>query len=294
LAKKNKNSEIRRTTGKPRFFLFLLTIISLVLILSCGEKHARNDKIGVVVSILPLADFVQQIGKDKVDVSVMIPPGANPHSYEPKPDQLGKVSRARMFVKVGSGVEFELVWMDKLTEINRGMVIVNSSLGIELMGRDPHIWLSPSNAKRMVENILSGLIKLDPGNQEHYRANLNKYLGELDEIDQYIRKRLAGIKNRSFMVYHSAWSYFARDYDLEQISIEYAGKEPTALGIKNALKKAKGFDNKVVFVSPQFATKGMETVAKQIGGTIEVIDPLPQTYIANLQMVMEKLAQVMR
>jgi zinc transport system substrate-binding protein len=273
---------------------FLLAMLALMLASSCGKDQADVERIGVVVSILPLADFVEQIGRDKVEVKVMVPPGASPHSYEPKPNQLREVSLAEMFVVAGSGVEFELVWMDKLLGINSEMMVVNSSEGIEFLRGDPHVWLSTRNAQKMVENIYDALVKLDPENQEFYRANLKEYQRELKELEGYIRELLEGTENRRFIVYHPAWEYFAKEYDLEQIPVERAGKEPTAEEMKRVVEVAQELENKIVFVSPQFATKGAETIAKEIGGETMFIDPLPRTYIANMQTVVERLLQAMR
>jgi zinc transport system substrate-binding protein len=199
-----------------------------------------------------------------------------------------------MFVKAGSGVEFELVWMDKLIGINREMMVMNSSEGIEFLGGDPHVWLSPRNAQMMVENICDALVKLDPENQDFYRANLKEYQRELEELDGYIRKRLEGMENKRFIVYHPAWEYFAKEYDLEQIPVERAGKEPTVEEMKEVVEVAQELENKIVFVSPQFATKGAETIAKEIGGETMFIDPLPRTYLANMQTVLERLVEAMR
>lgn len=248
----------------------------------------------MVVSILPLADFVEQVGGDNVPVTVMVPPGASPHSYEPKPSQLVAVSKARMFVEVGTGVEFELAWMDKLMKINKDMLVINSSQGIRLMGKDPHVWLSPYNAKRMVANICNGLVRLDPQNQDYYIANKNKYLERLDELDQSTRDRLSGLTDRRFIVYHPAWGYLARDYDLEQIAVEEEGKETTADNIKEVVDKSKGMSRKIVFVSPQFSTKGAEVVAHEIGGSTEFLDPLPEHYLDDMRTAVGRLVQAMR
>jgi zinc transport system substrate-binding protein len=285
---------MRQKDRKAFVLIFAFSVVILLLVLSCEEKNSRQEKIGVVVSVLPLADFVEHIGKDKVEVTVMVPPGASPHSYEPRPDQLKEVSRAKMFIKAGSGVEFELAWMDKLAKINRDMMVLNGSERIELIERDPHVWLSPLVAKTMAENICRGLEKLDPGNSEYYRSNLNQYSQELEETDSYIRRELEGIEIRSFICYHPAWSYFARDYDLEQIPIERGGKEPTAEGIREVVEKAKESGARVVFVSPQLVTKGAETVAREIGAYIQPLDPLPEDYISDMRRAAERLAQAMR
>lgn len=152
--------------------LLLIIITVFVFVLLAGVVPVRaevgallsEEKIGVVVTIIPLADFVGQVGKDKVEVTVMVPSGANPHTYEPTPVQLKKISQAQLYVKVGSGVDFELAWMDKIRVINKEMLICDSSHreGIKLIDQDPHIWLFPRNAKIMVQNICQTLAEIDP------------------------------------------------------------------------------------------------------------------------------------
>jgi zinc transport system substrate-binding protein len=292
----DQKSEMTRrlATRIPRIFVPLIAIGAFSFISSCEKEAAQDSSLTVVVSILPLADFVQQVGGDKVQVTVMVPPGASPHSYEPKPSQLVAVSKARMFVEVGTEVEFELAWMDKLREINKDMLVVNSSQGIQLMGKDPHVWLSPSNAEKMVTNICNGLVKLDPANRDYYFANKSKYLAQLDELDRSIREQLSGIADRRFIVYHPAWGYFARDYGLEQIAVEEEGKETTADNIKEVVDRSKGMHHKMVFVSPQFSTKGAEVVAQEIDGSTELLNPLPEIYLTGMQTAARQLAQAMR
>jgi zinc transport system substrate-binding protein len=277
-------------------YFIVVLMVSFMLTFSCERKSEvdQEEKIRVVVTIPPLADFVKSVGKEKVEVTVMVPPGASPHTYEPTPSQLKKVSQAKMYVKVGSGVEFELVWMDKIMEVNKDMLMVNSSDGIEIAGKDPHVWLSPANARIMVENICKGLIKVDPENEEYYVKNKNEYLQELTELDEYIKERLEGIENKKFIVYHPSWSYFAKEYGLEQIPVEHAGKEPTAKEIQNVVEKAKRYNIKVIFVSPQFTTRSAEVIAQEIGGQIMSIDPLAQSYIPNMRIVIGQLFQAMR
>lgn len=275
-------------------FAALLSMVVFALILSCGRGEIESGRMRVVVSILPLADFAKQVGQDKIEITVMVPPGASPHTYEPKPTQLIAVNKARMFVMAGSGVEFELAWMDKLCQINSKMTVLNSSEGLEIVKKDPHLWLSPLNAKKMVENVCDGLVRIDPENKEYYISNKESYLKQLDDLDEYIKGELDGLGSRTFFVYHPAWDYLARDYDLEQISVEREGKEPTAEDIRMVVKKAKELGNKTIFVSPQVTTKGGEVVVAEIGGSAEFLDPLPASYISDMRVVAELLAKTMR
>jgi len=288
-----------------------LCLIGAYIYITLQTEKEISKRIGVVVSILPQAEFAEKVGGDKVQVTVMVPLGASPHTYEPTPSQLKEVSKAKMYAKVGSGVEFELTWMDKIISVNREMLVVDCSKGIELIGEehghegehhehkeehkhhgaDPHIWLSPKNAKIMVENIYQGLIQIDPPNQEYYARNKEKYLQELDELDNGIVQALSGKKNRKIMVYHPAWAYFVRDYGLEQIPIEKEGKEPTPQGIASLIKQAKENNITVIFASPQFSTKSAEVIAKEINGKVVLISPLEKNYLENMRKVAEAFAK---
>lgn len=288
--------------------LFFVIFLFLTLIVSCSRQEMNEEKIRVVVSIPPLAEFVEKIGGDKVSVSVMVPPGASPHTYEPSPVQLVEVGESRIYVKVGTPIDFELVWLDKILSVNKDMLIVDASKGVELIdiksgsghieeneprsGRfDPHIWLSPRNAKTMVDNIYKGLIKTDPANEDYYSTREKGYLQELDSLDRDIGQILSVIKNRRFMVYHPAWGYFARDYNLEEIPVEAEGKEPTAKDIQHLIDQARKYDIKIIFVSPQFNVKSAEVIAREIKGRVIFIDPLDKDYIASLRKLAQEISE---
>lgn len=291
-----------------RYIFFILFII-LIFTTGCPQQEKESDKINVVVSIMPLAEFAEKVGRDKASVSVMVPPGASPHTYEPTPGQLVKLSKAKLYVKVGSPIEFELVWLDKILSANKDIFVVDVSYGIEFMnvvykhnheqnehhyiGDDPHIWLSPKNAKIMVENIYNGFVSIDPDNKEYYSENKRSYLRELDELDLEIEILLADKINRRFMVYHPSWAYFARDYNLEQIPIEKGGKEPTARSIQFLIEQARIQNIRVIFASPQFNTESAEVIAREIKGQVVLIDPLQKDYITNMKKIARVLSEVM-
>ena len=276
-------------------YLILIIIISVFLFAGVPLKKAnlglisKEEKIGVVVSILPLAEFVEQVGKDKVEVTVIVPPGADPHLFELTPVQLKKISQAQLYVEVGSGLNFELTWMDKIKLIYKDMLICNSSIGITLVDKDPHIWLSPRNAKTMVENISEALIKIDPLSQKYFKKNSIEYINKLDILDKEIKALLEGVKNCRFISYHSSWGYFAKEYDLIQIAIENEGKEPSAASLAHIIDQTRAFNISIILVSPQFNTKSAEVVAKEVGAKIIIADPLSMDYINNLRKLVEEI-----
>jgi zinc transport system substrate-binding protein len=294
----------------PSILFISLILLGLVFLgNSCSGASQTDDRIGVVVSIAPQADFVEAIGGDKVRVSVMVPPGADPHTYEPTPGQLVELSQARMYAEVGSGLQFELAWIDKISQQNKHLLIVDCSKGIELMaggedsqegalegaqvGTDPHVWLSPKDAEIMLENIAAGLISIDPDNKSYYAQGRDAYLAKLEALDKDIRDGLAGITNRRFIVFHPAWSYFAAEYNLEEIPIEIGNKEPSAKDIANVVQEAREFDIKIIFAEPEFNPRSAEVIAQEIDGEVVFIDPLARDYIGNMRVVLNDLVQAM-
>ncbi|MFC1915259.1 metal ABC transporter solute-binding protein, Zn/Mn family [Chloroflexota bacterium] len=299
--------EGNRFTGAFATVLVLVLVMILAVSgISCERREEASDKIGVVVTILPQVEFVQSVGGDRVDITVMVPPGANIHSYEPTPSQMTALSRAEMYVKVGSGIEFELVWADKLIAVNKDMLVVDCSKGIEIQEMvvehegeyehgaiDPHIWMAPLNAQIMVSNICAGLVQIDPDNDTYYEQNRDAYLQKLARLDRDIREGLSGVTNRSFMVYHPAFGYFAREYNLTMIAIEEEGKEPTAAGLAHLIAQAKEHEIKVIFAEPQFNPQSAEVIAEAIGGRVVFINSLAEEYILNLRGLLEELVQAM-
>jgi zinc transport system substrate-binding protein len=271
----------------------VLIAVLAILAISHAPEAETTEKIGVVVTILPQAEFVESVGGEKVTVTVMVPPGHDPHTYAPTLNQLVAVKQAKLYVEVGSGVEFELAHMDGIVEANRNMLVVDCSKGVELIEDDPHIWLSPRNAKIMVENICDGLIQVDPQDRDYYIQNENEYLAKLDKLDTDIKSSLGGITNRWFIVFHPAWAYFAADYNLTQVAIEIEGKTPSPKDVADVVHEAKEHNIKMVFASPEFDVKGAQTIAEAIGGRVALIDPLARDYINNMYQVLSELVQGM-
>jgi len=276
---------------KNKRILLICIIVALVLciiasILSMrGENENKvegNNKIVVCVTILPQADFVRNIMGDRADIIVMTPPGADPHTYEPSPDQLRSISNAKIYFKVGSGIDFERTWMDKLESLNPDMVIIDGSKGIEIIDNDPHIWLSPQNAIKMTENFYNELIKIDPASKDLYEQNKNKFVERLMGLDKELKNKFSRYENRAFLTYHPSFGYLAKDYDLVQIAVESEGKEPTPQGTRRYVDLARDLNIFYIFLEPQFPKRYAEAIAEEIGGEIVYIDPLPENYIENM------------
>jgi zinc transport system substrate-binding protein len=249
-----------------------------------GEME-DNDRIAVVVTIPPQQEFVERVGGDHVRVILLVPPGADPHTYEPAPAVLAAVAEADLYAMVGSGIEFEIAWGEKIAALNPDMTVVNCSQGVEFIAADPHIWTSPRNAKIMVENIRDGLIEADPENAEDYRRNAAAYLDDLDALDAEISALIAGSGVRVVLVDHPSWAYLARDYGFEEVAIESEGKEPSPKRIEHLIRLAEEEGVRVVFASPEHSTRSAGVIAEAIGGSVVTVSPLKKDYLDNMRQV---------
>lgn len=273
---------------KPQATIALYLLVAVLLLAAgcTGVDHREQDAaIVVAVTIAPEQEFVERVGGDHVRVVLLVPPGADPHTYEPPPGILADVAGADMYAAVGSGVEFELSWKDKIAALNPGMLVVDCSRGVDLISTDPHIWVSPRNAKVMVENICRGLIEVDPENATDYRRNADAYLDDLDALDAEIADALARSGVTKIMVYHASWAYFARDYGLVEVPIESEGKEPSPQRIEHLVRQAEEEGIRVIFASPEHSTRSAEVIAKEVNGTVVQVSPLAGDYLANMRRV---------
>ena len=287
-------------------FSFLLGFITISSASAAGQ-------IAAFVSIVPQKFFVEQIGKDLVEVEVMVEPGANPHIYEPKPAQMAAISKARIYFAIG--VTFEEIWLKKLASVNPKMKIVHTEHGIQKMPMvahhhddgeederehhdhgilDPHIWLSPPLVMVQARNILTALQEVDPAHYSDYEANYKAFVAMLVDLDGELRNIFAGKQGLQFMVFHPAWGYFAHAYGLKQVPIEMEGKEPKPSQLKELIEHASEHKIKVVFVQPQFSSRSAKQVAKEIGGQVAFADPLALNWVENLREVAAKFKAVLK
>lgn len=278
--------------------LRVFLILVLLLPLSCVGP-AQSDRLVVLATVLPQADMVRQIGGDNVEVIVMVPPGQDPHTYLLDMSQMVKVSQAKAYFILGSGLDFERTSLGKIKEQNEKMPIFDTSEGIEIEGNDPHIWLSVTNAMAMVQNICQGLKEIDHANAGYYQENCDRYLDELVDLDEYISGKFlrVGEDERYFLVYHPAFTYFASEYGLTQLAVEEEGKEPGFDRVR-IIEEARAHDIDYIFVDPwsKAQQEQAELLAVDIGPDVEVktLDPLPESYIEGMKdiadLIYEELA----
>jgi len=294
----------------------------LILSLALGAISFVYANINAVVSILPQQTFLEKIGGDKVNITLMVQPGDSPHTYEPKPSQMKDISKADIYFSLG--VEFENVWLEKFTNQNKSMIVRSMSdniTRIEMMKhshgeeehdehdhdehdhdahghddhdgkKDPHIWTTPSNVKVMAQNIYNILSLMDRENEAYYKKNLTTFLQEIEQTDKTIKELLANIPTHSkFMVFHPAWGYFAKEYHLEQIAIESGGKNPKPKQIAHLIEEAKEEKVRAVFTAPEFSTKVAEQIAKEVGIPVVKMSPLDPNWSESMIKLAKSIAQ---
>ncbi|MCF7984948.1 MAG: zinc ABC transporter substrate-binding protein [Thiohalocapsa sp.] len=294
--------------------LAAVTLLSLGL---CGAP-ALAEPLSVFVSVLPLETFVEQVGGERVDVRVMVMPGQSPATYEPSPKQIAALAEADLYIRIG--VPFEQAWMDRIRAANPDMPVLDLREGLPLRRlenhthdehghehghehapdhahegahdhaeseaadpMDPHIWTSPRMVRLMAESIRDALSRLDPAGTQAYAVNQSAFDERLQTLDAELAAMLSEIQDRSFLVYHPAWGYFADAYGLEQVPIELSGKEPGPRRLAQLVDQAKEAGARVILVQPQFDQRAAKQVARAIGGRVEAMNPLSADYAETLR-----------
>ncbi|MBF0100543.1 MAG: zinc ABC transporter substrate-binding protein [Desulfobacterales bacterium] len=287
---------------------FVTKSIVFILFLMIDTQIVQSEtKISVFVSIVPQHYVVQQISKDLVDIQVMVAPGANPHTYEPKPQQMIAISKAQLYFSIG--VSFENVWLSKLVSFNPNLLVIHTDAGITKLPMDshdhdhhhadknehheeivdPHIWLSPPLVKIQARHILIALQDIDPANRLIYEANYTTFISKLEELDHHIRQLLTDKQGLEFMVFHPSWGYFAHTYGLKQVPIEIEGKSPKPEQMKQLIDYARKHNITAIFQQPQISSKSAEQIAREINGKVVFVDPLALDWSENLLGVARQL-----
>ena len=291
---------IRSVRPIALFVLLLLGVLGWGILPAPATPSPAPGKIAVAASIVPLGDFCQKIGGDQVSVTVLVPPGASPHTYEPSPTAVARAMAARVFVYVGAGLD---PWAERLVKAQRnpGQAVVEAVAGIPLLkdveeqeheehaahepgkaehhhheAGNPHVWLDPVLAEDICRSIAQALIKVDPEHKETYEVNLAKYLGQLQTLNQDIKETVATFRLRDYVCFHPAYTYFSRRYGLKEVGVIEAspGREPSPGHLQKIIAAIRSTGVKAVFAEPQFSPRVAEVIAREAGVKVLFLDPL--------------------
>lgn len=276
------------------------------LVFACAVFLFAEPKLSVAVTLAPYAKIVQEIAGEKVSVVTLVPPNANPHTFEPKPNSLRAFSKATLYLSDGSGLD--QAWRPRFQGVNPNIRIVDVSQGVSWMKEeahehgheheqdeelDPHIWNSPRMAIVIAANVCSALVEVDAPNAGLYRTNLEKFSKRLSDLDVQFTEVTKALPEdrRTFIVFHPSYGYLARDYGLNQVAVEMHGKEPKPRDLQKLVHEAKEHQVKTVFVQPQFSRRSAESLSREIQAKIVSIDPLAFDFEKELLTFLNALAE---
>jgi zinc transport system substrate-binding protein len=264
-----------------------------------SERHK------ILVTFYPIYKFTKAVGGEKVDVSVIIPSGVEPHDWEPTVQDIENLKKSKMVIINGAGLE---LWISKLVSANPDITVIDSSKNIQLLQKDegksmtdPHIWLDPVLVKMQIQNIADGLIRTDPVNADYYQQNANQYKTKLDLLNNKIRTDLSGCNKKDFLAFHDAFSYFSKEYGLHQNTIVGGlnpEAEPTATKLEEITQKAQTLGINVVFTEEAVNPQISKVIADEIHGKVLVLSPLEVTninddYIEKMQNNLSNLKEAL-
>ena len=279
----------------------LIYILTLFICCACGHTPQQSEKPVITVTLEPLRYFTEAIAGDCFEVVSMVPKGSSPESYDPTPQQLVNLSKSQAYLRIGY-IGFEQAWMKKLEANYPTMKVYDTSKGVELIreeghhhgdhyhegGVEPHIWNSTQNASVIADNIYAALCEMDADHQPEYKQRLDSLKQVIARTDADVRTLLANADS-TFLIYHPALSYFARDYGLHQISIEEGGKEPSPATLKTLIETCRREGAQVIFVQQEFDQRNAQLIANELGIEIVPINPLSHDWAEEMLRVASAL-----
>lgn len=279
----------------------LIYILTLFILSACGNTTQKSEKPILTVTLEPLRYFTEAIAGNNYEVVSMVPKGSSPESYDPTPQQLVNLSKSQAYFRIGY-IGFEQAWMKKLEANCPNMKVYNTSKGIDLIrdkghwhgdhfhegGVEPHVWNSTQNALIIADNIYQALCELDSTHQEDYQKRLDVLKQTIRQTDANVHTLLENADS-TFLIYHPALSYFARDYGLKQVSIEEGGKEPSPAQLKALIETCRNENVHTIFVQQEFDQRNAQLIANELGVNIVSINPLNYDWVKEMIRIAEAL-----
>jgi len=274
----------------------ILHLTILLLLEGFFPLALKAEKIMVVTTIFPLKEFAQAVGADRIKVEQLLPPGAEAHSWEPKPSDIMKLSQAALFIYISSEME---VWVPEIlkTRENPRLIVIEASQGLTLLKTgerkaedeknhhshspnpnrvDPHLWLNFSYDQKVIDKIVGALIQIDPQNSQYYQRNGEAYKAKLKDLDLRYRNELSQCESRTIILGgHSAFGYLAERYGLEQISLYgiSPNAEPTPKKMAELITIIKKYRARAIYCEELVSDKLAKAIAQETGAKLLVLNP---------------------
>ena len=310
-----------------RVFVVLLVLIGLLVVAGCSasqtttQQTVQDGEVTVAATFWPLYDLTRTIVGSSGTVYSIVPPGVEPHSYEPSPGDVQKLNNANVFVTLG--IEFEEFEEDLVDAVNPNVHVLSAGDGIALLelsedhddhhgeeeheeeheeeehhhsGEDPHIWLSPKNAQKIALNIMKGLAEVDPAHGQTYVQNGQNLISGLKALDQEFMQGLASCNKDVILVNHNAFSYLGRDYGFETIEISglHPEAEPTPRQLAELIEEAEEHDLGYVFYEELVDSRVARTIAQEVGAQVLPLSPVASDLSTGYVQLMRQNLQNLR
>ena len=318
-----------------KFVVTFLCFISVISFSACGgssnsaqvskendnaqQISSEEEKLKVSVTFDAMKELVAAVGKDKVDVSVIIPAGMEPHDFEPKAQDLAGLGLAKLFIYNGIGME---EWAEEAIAAvdNKELIIVEASKGADMIENedeqhddedhdddedndghhhgkyDPHLWLSLKGAETEAKNIKDGLVQADPLNKEYYEQNCDEFILQIEKLYNEYSEKFQTVTNKNFVTGHAAFGYLCRDFGLEQNSVAdlFAEGEPTAQQLSNLVEYCKTNKVTTIFAEEMSSADVSQTLANEVGAKVETIYTIESaednmTYLERMESNLTKI-----
>lgn len=293
---------------KRTLYLYLLLIFVCCCVGCTNVDHMPQ----LTVSIEPQRYLLERIAGDQWNVNVLLDKGADPESFNPSMSAIAGAMNSKAFFRIGN-MPFEDQLTDRITEGEKNVKIVDSSNGIEMIvgthcchdhhghddsdsqdldsGVDPHVWSSVRNAMTIADNMLKAMVELDNENADIYRSNHAKLKAELQALDDEISLKLSQSRGRSFLVWHPSLSYFARDYELEQISLGAENKESSVADFREKIDLAKAHNVGVFLIQPEYDQQRSKEVADQASAKVATVNLLSYDWVDEMRNVADAIVE---
>ncbi|MBW6497515.1 MAG: zinc ABC transporter substrate-binding protein [Bacteroidales bacterium] len=292
---------------RKRDFMRIMAVLVTMLgvMIGCGERERKEDVVSV--SILPVQYFIDRLTDNALEVNVMVPQGASHGTYSPSARQMQRLSDSGIYFRIGY-LGYEQAFIRRLNELNPEMKEVNLSNHVELIrgmpvvhgdhvhegGVDPHIWMSPAVMLSLLPVIKNALVEGYPEYQETVEANYPALYADVERSHLLMQEITQSISQKRFLIFHPALTYLARDYGMEQVSIEHEGKEPSPGQLSQLIREARAETIPIIFIQEEYDQRNAELVAAETGAELIQINPLAYDWLQEMNDLVEVFKQYLQ
>jgi zinc transport system substrate-binding protein len=270
-------------------FSGVLLLLAVALLSACGTNAPASGRINIAASFYPIEYMARIVGGDLADVYNPVPPGVEPHDLELTPRTIERIQNSKVFLYLGHGFQPSI---DRALDTVTGPATISKDVseGVDLLpaveheeeeavegeALDPHIWLDPIKAEKMVSNIEQALSEADPANKSAYSSNAEKLRGQLSALDDEFKHGLANCTRKELVTSHAAFAYIAQRYGLEQVPVSGISPEaePSPAQLKEIIAFAKEHDTRYIFFETLVDPKVAELIASEVGAQTLVLNPI--------------------